>query len=57
MFIIKNTVNSKTIKDCITLKPMTFETKELAERFANSMVRTQVACDKKPQKLEVIEGA
>jgi len=56
MFTIK-TATGKTVKDAITGKPRTFETRENAEKFCNSMHRTAIAMDKRTHGWHVVEGA
>lgn len=44
MFKVINSKTNKAIKDAITCKPMIFETKEQAEKFATSLTRDSVIC-------------
>lgn len=55
MFVIKSSAG-KVVKDAITRKPKVFDTKERAETFCTSMIRTAVACDKIPNGWHVVPG-
>lgn len=37
MYIIKNELNGKVVKNCCTMKPFTFDTRAEAEDFAHGL--------------------
>ena len=39
MYLLKNTTNGKIVKNAITCKPMTFDTLELANKWAKNLER------------------
>lgn len=55
MFIVKNLANKRTIKNAIDRQPFTFETREIAKRFADNIVSMAIACDKRAPILMVEE--